>query len=171
MTVKDILPFGNSLLRKKCKPVDAISSKTVKLLDDMGETLYAADGRAGLAAPQIGILRRVVVMDCGEGLIELINPEIVKRSGEQTGLEACLSFPNYVGTVTRSQYVKIKSWNRAGKQFYMEAEGFLARCIQHELDHLDGILYIDHVKDELIHEVTGRKISVLEAIKLANSGS
>ena len=104
MTVRQILPFGDSLLRKKAKPVAELNERTFKLLDDMAETLYAAKG-AGLAAPQVGVLRRLVVMDCGDGLIELINPEIIEMDGEQTGAEACLSFPGYYGIVKRANRV------------------------------------------------------------------
>lgn len=148
-----------------------MTPRIVKLLDDLKDTLYAAEGRAGLAAPQIGILRRAVVMDCGDGLIELINPEIVERRGEQLGAEACLSFPGYAGEVKRAQYVKVKSLNRRGEPFVLEAEGYLARCVQHEVDHLDGILFIDHVKgDFLYHEQTGERISLLDMRKLANTG-
>lgn len=106
MTVKQILPFGDPILRKKAKPVAELNERTLKLLDDMAETLYTAKG-AGLAAPQVGVLRRLVVMDCGEGLIELINPEIIEMKGEQTGPEACLSFPGYYGLVKRAQGVKV----------------------------------------------------------------
>lgn len=172
MTVKTILPFGDPILRKTSKPVESVTPKIIKLLDDMAETLYASDGRAGLAAPQVGFLRRVVVMDCGDGLIELINPVILERSGEQTGPEACLSFPNYAGNVTRAQKVTISSLDRHGKEFTLAGEGFLARCIQHELDHLDGVLFIDHVKEDyLFHEDTGKKISLFEVSRLSNPPS
>ena len=171
MSVKTIIPFGDSILRKKARPVEAITPKMTKLLDDMAETLYAAEGRAGLAAPQIGILRRVVVMDCGDGLIELINPVILRLSGEQTGAEACLSFPGYSGIVKRAHQVAVRTLNRAGEEIVLEGEGFLARCIQHEVEHLNGILYIDHViEDSLVHEVTGERIPLLEVRKLANGG-
>lgn len=167
MAERTILPFGNSLLRKTAKPVEEVNTRTLKLLDDMVDTLYATEGRAGLAAPQIGILRRVVVMDIGEGLIELINPEIMESSGEQTGLEGCLSFPGYTGMVTRSQYVKVSSLNRQGECIILEAEGYLAVCIQHEVDHLNGILFTDHVKDDFLYlEQDGRRVRLLDALKL-----
>lgn len=135
----------------------------------MVQTLYDRDGRAGLAAPQVGILRRVVVMDCGEGLIELINPEIVQKSGEQTGTEACLSFPGYYGYVQRANYVKVKSLNRQGETCMIEGEGYLARCMQHEIDHLNGVLFIDHVQDNwLYHEQSEQKIELLNVIRIAN---
>jgi peptide deformylase len=168
---KTILPFGDPILRKKAKPVLEIGPKIIKLLDDMADTLYAADGRAGLAAPQIGILRRVIVMDCGDGLIELINPEILELRGEQTGPEACLSFPGFSGIVKRAKYVKIKSLNRSGESFVLEGEDYLARCIQHEIDHLDGILFVDRMEDnELYHEKTKQKIRRLDVIRLTNQG-
>ncbi|MCC3377120.1 peptide deformylase [Cohnella sp. REN36] len=170
MSVKTILPFGDPILRKVAKAVEAVTPRIEKLLDDMAETLYAAEGRAGLAAPQVGYLRRVIVMDCGDGLLELINPVIVARSGEQDGAEACLSFPGFAGNVTRSNYVKVCSLNRKGEMFELEAEGFLARCIQHETDHLDGILFIDHVKGgSLFHEKTGDRLSLFEVRKLAGT--
>ncbi|GFN31363.1 peptide deformylase [Paenibacillus xylaniclasticus] len=167
MAIKNILPFGDPILRKIAKPVENITPKLIKLLDDMAETLYASDGRAGLAAPQVGILRRVIVMDCGEGLIELINPEIIYQSGEQIGPEGCLSYPGYVGIVKRCQSVKVKSLTRSGAETIIQGEGLLARCMQHEIDHLNGILYIDHIKDDLLyHEGTNKKANLMEVIKL-----
>ncbi|OPH47026.1 peptide deformylase [Paenibacillus ferrarius] len=167
MTIKAILPFGDPILRKFSKPVENITPRIIKLLDDMTETLYASDGRAGLAAPQVGILRRVIVMDCGEGLIELINPEIIYQSGEQVGPEGCLSYPGYAGVVRRSQSVKIKSLTRSGSESIIEGEGLLARCIQHEIDHLNGILYIDHIKDGFFYnEETNMRANLLEVTKL-----
>lgn len=167
MAEKTIVPFGDPILRKIAKPVDQVSPKIIKLLDDMADTIYAAEGRAGLAAPQVGILRRVVVMDCGDGLIELINPEILELKGEQTGPEGCLSFPGYTGIVKRAKSVKIKSLNRQGEPFTMEAEDYLARCIQHEVDHLNGILFIDHVQDRyLYHDQTRRGVDLLHVQKM-----
>jgi peptide deformylase len=169
MAEKTILPFGDPILRKKAKPVSEIGPKIIKLLDDMRDTLYAAEGRAGLAAPQIGILRRVIVMDCGNGLIELINPEILELRGEQIGPEACLSFPGYSGIVKRAKYVKIKSLNRSGEPFILEGEDYLARCIQHEIDHLNGILFVDRIHDnQLYHDQTKKKINLLDVLRLTN---
>ena len=166
---RTILPFGDPILRKQAKPVEEIGPRIIKLLDDMTDTLYASDGRAGLAAPQIGILRRVIVMDCGDGLIELINPEILELRGEQTGPEACLSFPGFSGIVKRAKYVKIKSLNRSGESFVLEGEDYLARCIQHEIDHLDGILFVDRMEDNyLYHEKTKQRINRLDVIRLTN---
>jgi peptide deformylase len=168
MAVKEILPFGDPILRKTAKPVGELNDRVLKMLDDLTDTLYAKEGRAGLAAPQIGYLRRLAVLDCGEGLIELINPEIVEMEGEQTGAEACLSFPGYYGIVRRAQKVKVKSMNRRGETVFLEAEGYAARCMQHEIDHLNGILFVDRVQDRwLVHEQTNEKIDVLDVIRLA----
>lgn len=169
MTIKQILPFGDPVLRKNAKPVTELNAKTLKVLDDMAETLYAREGRAGLAAPQIGLLRRLVVMDCGDGLIELINPEIVEAKGEQLGPEACLSFPGYAGIVKRAQFVKVTTLTRSGETITLDAEGYLARCMQHEIDHLNGVLFVDHVRDKwLYHEETKQRIDVLQVIALTN---
>ncbi|WP_127579045.1 peptide deformylase [Paenibacillus koleovorans] len=171
MAVKTILPFGEPILRKPAKPVEEMTPKLIRLLDDMGETLYATDGRAGLAAPQVGFLRRIVVLDCGDGLIELINPEIVEARGVQTGLEACLSFPGYCGNVRRAQWVKVVSVDRSGQPFTVEGEGFLARCLQHEIDHLNGVLFVDHVQEQwLYHEQKSHRIPLLDVVRLTHAG-
>lgn len=170
MTVRTIVPFGDPILRKTAKPVDGLTPKTLRILDDMAETLYAADGRAGLAAPQIGMLRRLIVMDCGEGLLELINPVITAMDGEQTGPEGCLSYPGYYGMVKRAERVTVRSLNREGQEFELTAEGYLARCIQHETDHLNGVLYVDHVTEPwLYEEKTRRRIPLFDAIRLAGA--
>jgi len=167
MSERTILPFGDPVLRKVAKPVEEMSPRIIKLLDDMVDTIYATEGRAGLAAPQIGILRRVVVMDCGDGLIELINPELMEASGEQLGYEACLSYPGYSGLVKRAKYVKIRSLNRQGETFVLEGEDYLARCIQHEMDHLNGILFVDHIQDgHLYNDHTREKINLFGFLKL-----
>jgi len=172
MTVRQIVPFGEPILRKTAKPVDTLTPRLIQLLDDMAETLYASDGRAGLAAPQVGYLRRLVVMDCGEGLIELINPEIIEMEGEQEGPEACLSFPGYFGNVRRAMRVKVKTLNRKGEEVVLEGEDFLARCMQHEIDHLNGVLFVDHVREEwLYHEQTNERIRLLDVIRLTRQGS
>lgn len=171
MTVKAIVPFGDPILRKIARPVDTVNARALKILDDMAETLYDSEGRAGLAAPQIGILRRLIVMDCGEGLIELINPEIVERDGEQMGPEACLSYPGYYGYVKRANKVKVKTLNRQGQTVILEGEDYLARCMQHEIDHLNGILFVDHVRDGwLYHEETHQRIELYPVIGLSNTG-
>ncbi len=170
MSVLGILPFGESILRKKARPVEEITPKITKLLDDMAETLYATDGRAGLAAPQVGMLRQLIVMDCGEGLIELINPEIIEASGEQDGAEGCLSFPGYYGFVKRAQRVRIRTMNRQGETVELEGEGFLARCIQHEVDHLHGKLFIDLVQEPwLYQEKTNQRIPLIDVMKISHS--
>lgn len=169
MSVLNILPFGEGILRKKARPVDELSPKILKLLDDMAETLYATEGRAGLAAPQVGMLRQAIVMDCGDGLIELINPVIIESSGEQDGTEACLSYPGYYGFVKRAQRVVVRSLNRRGETFELEGEGFLARCIQHEVDHLHGKLFIDRVTEQwLYHEKTHQRIPLIDVMKLSH---
>jgi len=169
MTIREVLPFGDPVLRKQAKLVEEITLRTLKLLDDMIETLYAQNG-AGLAAPQVGILRRVIVMDCGEGLIQLINPEIIELNGEQVGGEACLSYPGFAGEVKRAQSVKVKALNRDGEQFSIQGEGLLARCIQHEIDHLNGVLFIDHVQDGFLYrEDTNQKINVFDVIRSTNN--
>lgn len=142
--IKKIVKKGDPILEKKCHPVTKFDDKLGLLLDDMKQTL-ADSGGVGLAAPQIGICRRVVVLlDGNEEVLELINPEIVSSSGEQTGLEGCLSLPGYWGEVTRPMKVKIKAQDRHGNEFEAEDEGLVARCFCHEIAHLDG-----HMFDEL----------------------
>ena len=169
MTIRAILPFGEPVLRKVCKPVTEMTPRILTLLDDLKDTLYGEPGRAGLAAPQIGLLRRAVVMDIGEGLREFINPEIVDADGEQEGMEGCLSLPGYYGLVKRYNRVKVRSMARDGSEVWTEAEGLYAVCIQHELDHLDGILFIDRMTDQLLmHEKTKQYMQRAEAIRIAN---
>ena len=148
MAFRKIRAHGDPALRKVCKPVKEITPSIITLLEDMADTMYEEDG-VGLAAPQIGVLRRVVVIDVGEGLIELINPEIIESSGNVLGSEGCLSIRGACGDVNRPKYVKAKALNRYGEEFIIEGEDFLARAICHELDHLDGILYIDKLVGEL----------------------
>ena len=135
------------MLRKKCREVTVFDAKLHDLLNDMADTMYKADG-VGLAAPQIGILRRIVVIDVGEGLYEMINPVITSEAGEQVGLEGCLSVPGKHGTVARPMKVKATYFDRNGKQCTVSAKELFARAICHELDHLDGTLYIDRAIDE-----------------------
>lgn len=138
-----IVKVGDDVLRKKCRPVDEITPKILTILDDMAETMRAANG-VGLAAPQVGILRRIVVIEVEEGnLIELINPKIIAYAGEQDGTEGCLSVPNKWGTVKRPMHVTVRATNRHGEEFELTGSELLARAICHELDHLDGKLYID----------------------------
>lgn len=138
-----IVKVGDDVLRKKCRPVDEITPKILTLLDDMAETMHEANG-VGLAAPQVGILRRIVVIEVEEGnLIELINPKIIAYAGEQDGTEGCLSVPGKWGMVKRPMHVTVRATNRHGEEFELTGSELLARAICHELDHLDGILYID----------------------------
>ncbi len=141
-----ILKVGDETLRKVCRPVDAITPRIIRLLDDMTETMRAADG-VGLAAPQVGVLRRVVVIETpDEGLIELINPKIIAYSGEQESEEGCLSVPGRWGITKRPMYVTVRTLNRRGEVVDIRGEGLLAKAFCHELDHLDGKLYIDIAK-------------------------
>ena len=138
-----IVKVGDDVLRKKCRPVDEITPKITQLLDDMAETMRTANG-VGLAAPQVGILRRIVVIEVEEGnLIELINPKIIAYAGEQDGTEGCLSVPGKWGMVKRPMHVTVRATNRHGEEFELTGSELLARAICHELDHLDGKLYID----------------------------
>lgn len=142
MATRTVRLSTDEILRKKCKPVKEINANTLVLLDDMAETMYAANG-VGLAAPQVGILKRIVVIDIGEGLLELINPEIVETRGSQIDYEGCLSIPGQSALVERPEYVKVSAQNRAGESITVEGEELLAVALCHELDHLDGVLYID----------------------------
>lgn len=142
MAVYTIVEIGDEILREKAKPVKSINSNIVKLLDNLVDTMYNARG-AGLAAPQIGVAKRVAVVDIGEGLYELINPEIISSSGQETDTEGCLSIPGIVGDVARAEIIKVRYLDRHGKVKNLTAKGMLARAMQHEIDHLDGILYID----------------------------
>lgn len=145
MALRQIVKIGEPVLRKKCKVVTEINDKIIQLLDDMAETMYDADG-VGLAAPQVGILKRIVVIDIGEGLLELINPEIIETEGENLDCEGCLSVPGESGDVLRPYRVKVRAQNRDGQWFEIEGEELLARAFCHEIDHLDGILYVDKVQ-------------------------
>lgn len=142
MAIRIIIKDSDPLLREISKPVTEITPRIHKLLDDMAETMYDAQG-VGLAAPQISILKRVVVIDVGEGLIELINPEIIWKDGEQLGPEGCLSVPGVLGKVRRAENVKVKALNRHNEEITIEGLGLLARAFQHELDHLNGVLFTD----------------------------
>lgn len=149
MALREIVTYGDDILRKKCRPVTAFDEKLHTLLDDMAETLAKAEG-AGLAAPQVGMLRRVVIIDVhdGKGVIELINPEIVETEGVQNGGEGCLSLPGEWHEVERPAKVTVKAQDRNGVEFTMTGEALLARAFCHELDHLDGVLFIDKAKIE-----------------------
>ena len=142
MAIRNIRKIGDELLRKKSKKVDEINDRILTLIKDMKETMYAEDG-VGLAAPQVGILKRIAVIDVGEGSINLINPEILETEGKYLDEEGCLSIPGQQGMVLRPEKVRVKALNEKGEQFILEGEGLLARAICHEIDHLDGILFID----------------------------
>ena len=144
MAIREIREKGDEILYKKCKAVVKFDEKLHILLDDMYETMQSRDG-VGLAAPQVGILKRAVVIDVGDGKIELINPEIVEESGEQTGSEGCLSVPGVIGEVTRPNVVTVKAQDRDGKWFKITGKELLARAFCHEIEHLDGKLFLDRV--------------------------
>ncbi|MFD0713660.1 peptide deformylase [Paenibacillus sp. GCM10027626] len=144
MAIRLIVKDPDPVLREQAITVTKFNANLHKLLNDMAETMYDAQG-VGLAAPQIGISKRVIVVDIGDeqGLVEMVNPEIVHREGEQIGPEGCLSIPNINGDVKRAQLIKVKGFDRDGQAFEMEAEGYLARAFQHEIDHLNGVLFTD----------------------------
>ncbi len=148
MALRNIRTIGDEVLQKECKPVKEVTERIHELINDMLETIYEADG-VGLAAPQVGILKRIVTIDVGEGPIVLINPEILETSGSQTGNEGCLSVPGKFGIVTRPDYAKVKAVNEDMEEFVLEGTGLLARAICHECDHLDGRLYVELVEGEL----------------------
>lgn len=148
MAVREIRVIGDEVLEKKCKAVKDLTLRTKILIEDMLDTMYEAGG-VGLAAPQVGILKRIAVIDVGEGPIILINPEILETAGEQTGEEGCLSLPGKSGTVTRPNYVKVKALNEHMEEVIYEGEELLARAFCHEIDHLDGMVYVDKVEGEL----------------------
>ena len=152
MAIRNIRKQGDPVLTKVCKEVTEITPKIKELVEDMLDTMYEAGG-VGLAAPQVGILKRIVVMDCGDGAIVMINPTILEASGEQTGDEGCLSLPGKAGLVTRPNYVKVRFIDDDGDECELEGTELLARCICHECDHLDGHMYTEKVQGPL-HEVT-----------------
>ena len=154
MGLRKILTDKDPALHKVCKPVTAVDAKLHKLLDDMRETLIDSQG-VGLAAPQIGILRRVVLVDTGEEIIELINPEMLETDGEQIGAEGCLSVPGKYGLVKRPYWAKVRAQDRNGDWFEAEGEELIARCFCHEFDHLDGIIYTQVMDRFLTEEELG----------------
>ena len=155
MGIRKIMTVKEPCLHKVCRPVEKFDKKLHKLLDDMKETLVDANG-VGLAAPQVGILRRVVIVDTGEEMLELVNPELVETSGEQEGAEGCLSVPGKYGLVKRPNYAKVRAQDRDGNWFEAEGKELIARCFCHELDHLDGIVYTEimerYLTDEELNE-------------------
>lgn len=146
MAIRNIRKLGDDILRKKCRNVEKIDDRILTLLDDMADTMNEANG-VGLAAPQVGILKRVVVIDVGDGLIELINPVIIDKTGSATELEGCLSVPGKWGTVTRPQKVTVRALDRNGNEFEITGDGMLAKAFCHEIDHLDGIVFVDKVEE------------------------
>ena len=151
MGLRKILTDKEPALHKVCRPVEKFDWKLHKLLDDMAETLAEANG-VGLAAPQVGILRRVVIVDTGEEILELVNPTLVETGGEQVGAEGCLSVPGKYGLVKRPNYAKVRAQNRDGEWFEAEGQELIARCFCHELDHLDGIVYTEVLERFLTEE-------------------
>ena len=151
MGIRKILTVKDPALHKVCKPVEKFDAKLHKLLDDMAETLEEANG-VGLAAPQIGILRRIVIVDTGEEILELVNPTMVETSGEQEGAEGCLSVPGKYGIVKRPYYATVRAQDRFGEWFEVQGEELIARCFCHELDHLDGIVYTEVMERFLTEE-------------------
>ncbi len=152
MAIRKIRTIGDEILAHNTKPVKKITPRTSILIGDMLDTMYEASG-VGLAAPQIGVLKQIVVIDVteeGNSPIILINPKIIELSGEQTGHEACLSVPGKSGIVTRANYAKVKAYNEHMEEIIIEGEGLLARALQHEIDHLSGILYVSKVEGDLV---------------------
>jgi peptide deformylase len=145
MAFRNIRKFGDEILRKKCREVNGIDERLLTLIEDMKETMYEAEG-VGLAAPQVGILKKLFVIDIGEGPLVFINAEIIETSGSQTDEEGCLSLPGETKEVMRPNYVRARALNEKGEEFEIEAEELLARAILHEYDHLNGTLFIDRVK-------------------------
>ncbi len=145
MAVYQIVKQGDEVLRMRAKEVKEVNDNIRKLLDNMRETMYEANG-AGLAAPQIGISKRVIVVDVDDELLELVNPQIIKGEGSDVDIEGCLSIPGYSGEVERFQRVTVKALDRNGQEVELTREGLMARALQHEIDHLDGILYVDKAK-------------------------
>ena len=148
MAIRNIRTLGDEILTKTAKEVKEMTPKIQELIGDMFETMYEADG-CGLAAPQVGIRKRIAVIDCGEPYV-LVNPEILEVSGEQTGQEGCLSVPGKAGIVTRPNYAKVKAYNENMEEYIVEGTELLARCLCHEIDHLNGIMYVDKMEGELM---------------------
>ncbi|QZY57125.1 peptide deformylase [Crassaminicella profunda] len=144
MAIRNVVKDGDPVLRKRSRAIEKVDERIQTLIDDMVETMYDADG-VGLAAPQVGILKRIIVIDTGEGLIEMINPEILEEKGEQIDPEGCLSVPGVTGDVKRPKWVRVRGLNRDGKEIEIEGKDLLARAFCHEIDHLEGILFTDKV--------------------------
>ncbi len=146
MAVYRIVEIGEPVLREKARPVPKITPNVIKLLENMASTMYEARG-VGLAAPQVGVSKRIVVVDAGDGLIELINPEVIRQEGMDTEFEGCLSIPGISGEVQRAARVTVRALDREGREREYEGEGLLARAFQHEIDHLEGILFVDKAQN------------------------
>ena len=169
MSKLKIVTFGNPILRQPAKPVTVFHKKFHSLVDSIAETLSKCNNGAALAANQIGVLKKISVVNYQGEYIELINPQIIYSEGEQTDNEGCLSFSGYTGLVKRFNFVRVKYLDRTGKENVIERSGKLARCIQHEIDHLNGILFIDRmIEDFLVHTETEKKISLQSTLDLAN---
>lgn len=152
MALRNIRTEGDPILRKVCREITEVNDRIKELAEDMLDTMYEANG-VGLAGPQVGILKRIAVIDIGDGPVVLINPEIIEQSGSQTGQEGCLSVPGKAGNVTRPNYVKVKAYDLDMNEYIVEGEELMARALCHEIAHLDGDLYIDHVEGELMEVV------------------
>ena len=151
MAILNIIKEGDPVLRKKCRPVEEITPRILQLLDDMHDTLEKAQG-VGLAAPQVGVMRRIVIVEIEDKKYEMINPEIIETKGKQEEIEACLSVPEKFGLVKRPQWVKVRATDRNGKVYEVSGNGLMARCFCHELDHLDGVVFTQRVIKKEISE-------------------
>ena len=160
MALRQIRIMGDEKLEKVCRPLKQVTDRDRELIQDMLDTMYDANG-VGLAAPQVGVLKRIVVIDIGEGPIVMVNPEILETSGSQTGQEGCLSLPGQAGIVTRPNYVKVRALDENGEPYELEGTELLARAICHECDHLDGIMYVRYVEGELM-DVSGEEAEEIE---------
>ena len=150
MAIRTIRIIGDEILQKKSRRIDEINDRIKMLLSDMADTLHSTADGVGLAAPQVGVLRRAVVIDMGDGVINLLNPEIVSMEGSVEGVESCLSVPGRTAVVNRPQKVTVKATNENGEEYLIEGEGLLAVCLCHEIDHLDGVLFVDKAVRETI---------------------
>lgn len=147
MPLREIRTLGDDILRKKSRPVEKIDDRILTLLNDMADTLHNTETGAAIAAPQVGVLRRAVVIDMGQGTVYLVNPEIIEMEGSQDVIEGCLSIPGKWGKLARPAKVKVKALNEKGEEILITGEGDMAKCLCHEIDHLDGILFIDKVTE------------------------
>lgn len=161
MALREIRVVGDDCLTKVCKPVTELTPRLAELIEDMFDTMYEAEG-VGLAAPQVGVLRRIAVIDIGEGPVVLINPEVLETSGEQTGSEGCLSLPGKAGEVTRPNYVKVKALNEGMEEYIIEGEDLMARALLHEIEHLDGHMYTEKVEGQLYDTTSDEDIEEIQ---------